>query len=85
MDNKTKCKYCDCKPNKEPFSNDDVVRGELIADDCDVDAFIKYDEKNNDYELTLISYDYPKGGIDCEIKYCPFCGRKLNNNKGNWD
>lgn len=79
MDNKeTGCKYCDCKPNKAPFSNEDVVRGELITDDCDVDAFISYDKKYDDYGLVITSYDYPKGGVDCEISYCPFCGRKLN-------
>ncbi len=74
------CRFCELKPNEKAFSNEGIERGELLSDDCDIDAYlIKHVYKFNnetEYFINLESYNGYESGF--EINYCPICGKKLN-------
>lgn len=72
------CKYCEFVKRNAVFSSDEIIRGELFTNDCDIEAYIveeKYNDGFKDYSIAFESYN----GYEtwCELNYCPMCGRKL--------
>ena len=65
MDNNLTCRYC-CKDGKGYIKP--IDRGSHVY---------LYSVKGV-WKLMVHVYDYRK---ECSIKYCPMCGRELNNNE----
>lgn len=73
------CKYCNFKMNTRFVENIDCT--DYDNGDSDIGMYIHYSGMDKAYYL-MGEYYYGAQGIDKlgwspEIKYCPFCGRKL--------
>lgn len=71
------CSYCEEEEDDGYFYN--IIKSERfafgnIADFLSLEIWMK----NDVLEATLASYEDEFAVIEVPIKYCPFCGRKLN-------
>lgn len=65
------CDFCNDIPNLKDYRKFDA---------WDRRSSIIYDEENNKYHYWSECDDYYYTGIEIyDVKYCPMCGRKLND------
>lgn len=71
------CKYCNFKMNTRWGESIDCTDYENA--DAEVELYLHYCDVDSSYYLLGEHYpnDVLKMGWSREIKYCPFCGRKL--------
>ena len=66
------CKYCDVKPSSNVWDTDEC--GDMICNTKYEGCKIVKSDDDNFYIYLSGSYE----DFSEPIKYCPFCGRKLN-------
>lgn len=71
-----KCEYCDIKNYHESYSDNEILVNRISERNGDYTFLtMEYCKDDNTWDLVATGDDW-----DCaKINYCPFCGRKLNN------
>lgn len=67
---------CFCSKIYPDADTTDIAFGRGKYSDFDDDSFITIDDKGK-YYINIIPGDPYEVGCLCDIKFCPYCGRKL--------
>lgn len=75
------CKYCEFDLMQEPFTEEEIYRGDLFLHEKDSDMYIERQcvelEFTEYYFYFLVTQTADKKNINDEIDFCPKCGRRL--------
>lgn len=79
------CKYCEFDLMQEPFTEEEIYRGDLFLHEKDSDMYIERTDIKTScgefYNYELITQLENRKKIKEEVYFCPKCGRKLPLNK----
>lgn len=79
------CKYCEFESTQEPFTEEEIYRGDLFLHEKDSDIYIERTDIKvscgDFYNYELVIQLENRKTIKEEINFCPKCGRKLLLNK----
>jgi len=75
------CKYCEFELMQEPFTEEEVWRGDLFLHEKDSDMYLERKHivmgSKSYYFYNILTQLSNRKKIEQEINFCPNCGREL--------